>query len=80
LKGKIVFPYWMQFFDYLKVIAQPPLALSERIRCYLYMFRWFLEHLKKLLGDIILALYAIFRNHQNPYSWRNQNKDIYNWE
>ena len=80
LKGKIVFPYWMQFFDYLGTIRRVPIPFLEKIRCYGFMIRWFGKHARNLAGDIILALHAILRSSGDPYGWRNKNKDIYNWE
>jgi glycosyltransferase involved in cell wall biosynthesis len=80
LKGKFVFPYWMQFIDYLKTIWRVPLPWSEKIRCYAYMVRWFGDHAKNLAGDIILPIYVLLRPRKDPYAWRNANKDVYNWE
>jgi glycosyltransferase involved in cell wall biosynthesis len=80
LKGKIVFPFWMQFFDYLTIIKRVPLPLQEKIRCYAIMIRWLADHGKNLAGDVVLALYALLHAAREPYEWRNRNKDIYNWE
>lgn len=79
-KGKIVFPFWMQFFDYLTMIARVPVALSEKIRCYLHMVKWFWLHGKNLLGDLVLALVACFRSPELLYKSRTKGKDVYNWE
>jgi glycosyltransferase involved in cell wall biosynthesis len=80
LKGKAVFPYWMQFFDYLATIHKVPLPRAEKIRCYLYMLRWFIDHGKNLAGDIFFALLATLRPSKDPNSFRNRNKNLYNWE
>jgi len=80
LKGKIVLPYWMQFFDYVNVISRVPVSASERIYCYLYMIRWCMAHLRNLAGDVLLALLGLFHFLDNYYSWRNKDKNIYNWE
>ena len=80
LKGKFVFPYWMQFFDYLTTISRVPLPLNEKIHCYAYMVRWFLEHARNLAGDILLPILALLRIKKDPYAWRNINSDAYNWE
>ena len=79
-KGKIVFPYWMQFFDFLSTILRTPIPLFEKVRCYLYMAKWFLDHFRNLIGDLVLAIIAIFRNPELLYVSRNRGKDIYNWE
>jgi glycosyltransferase involved in cell wall biosynthesis len=80
LKGKIVFPFWMQFFDYLTVIKRAPLPMQEKARCYASMIRWLADHGKNLAGDLFLALYARLHPSRDPYEWRNQDQDIYNWE
>jgi glycosyltransferase involved in cell wall biosynthesis len=80
LRGKIVFPFWMQFFDYLTVINRVPLAWSEKARCYTFMLRWLRNHARNLAGDVFLSLYALLRAAKDPYAWRSKNKDIYNWE
>lgn len=80
LKGKAVFPFWMQLFDYLATIGRVALPSTEKIRCYIYMFRWFRDHLRNLVGDVILGLFALLRLSGDPYGWRNKDKDVYNWE
>jgi hypothetical protein len=80
LKGKIVFPYWLQFFDCLATIHRVPLAWTEKARCYAFMLRWLRDHARNLAGDVFLALYALLRTARDPYAWRNKNKDLYNWE
>jgi glycosyltransferase involved in cell wall biosynthesis len=80
LKSKIVFPYWMQFFDYLATINRVSLAWSEKARCYAFMLRWFRDHARNLAGDVLLASYALLHSARDPYAWRNKNKDLYNWE
>jgi glycosyltransferase involved in cell wall biosynthesis len=80
LKGRFVFPYWMQFFDYLRTISRVPLPWSEKVRCYAHMIRWFWDHRKNLAGDIVLPIYVLLRPRKDPYAWRNANADVYNWE
>lgn len=80
MKGKVVFPFWMQFFDYLITINRVPLPFHEKIRCYFSMAHWFIEHAKNLAGDLIIALFALLSSTKNAYGWRQENKDIYNWE
>jgi glycosyltransferase involved in cell wall biosynthesis len=80
LKGKAVFPYWLQFFDYLQTISRVPLPWSERMRCYAYMVRWLGDHARNLAGDLVLPVYALLLPRRDPYAWRNANADVYNWE
>jgi len=80
LKGKFVFPYWMQFFDYLTTISRVSFPWSEKFRCYLYMVRWFWDHGRNLAGDLLLPIFAVLGIKKDPYAWRNTNADAYNWE
>jgi glycosyltransferase involved in cell wall biosynthesis len=80
LRSKIVFPYCMQFFDYLATIHRVPLAWTEKARCYAFMLRWLRDHARNLAGDVFLAFYAMLRTASAPYAWRNKNQDLYNWE
>ena len=67
-KGKIVFPWWMQFFDYLKTIHRAPISRSVKLRCYLFMIEWILRFGKNLAKDLMVALYMILRSKE----WRKQ--------
>jgi glycosyltransferase involved in cell wall biosynthesis len=78
LKGKPVFPYWMQFFDYIRSIKRTPITRKEKIWCNYYMFIWFLGHGKNLIGDILYWIYSKLSKY--AYGWRNKHSDIYNWE
>jgi glycosyltransferase involved in cell wall biosynthesis len=79
-KGKIVFPYWMQLIDYLTMIWRVPTTFSEKLYCYKYMLRWIWDHAKNLIGDLVLAVIALFRNPEFLYKSRTKDKDAYNWE
>jgi glycosyltransferase involved in cell wall biosynthesis len=78
LKGKPVFPFWMQLFDYIGTIKRASVSLREKLWCYLYMFFWFFEHSKNLAGDILYWFYSRLSHY--AYGWRNKHSDIYNWE
>lgn len=80
LKGKVVFPYWLQLLDYLQTINRVPISSYDKWRCYSFMLGWLLKHAKNLVGDVILALHTLLRPSRDPYSWRNKNQDLYNWE
>jgi glycosyltransferase involved in cell wall biosynthesis len=54
--GKIVFPYWVHFWGYLKAIADAPISIKERLQCYLYMIPYVRRWRKKMIGDLILAI------------------------
>ena len=52
LKGKIVFPYWMQFFDYLITIKKVPKSWFSKLMCYLYMAYWLILNSKRMTKDL----------------------------
>jgi len=54
-KGRIVFPWWTQLRDYLRVIQRVPLTSRERTRCRLYMARWMATNSPKLAKDLLVA-------------------------
>lgn len=68
LKGKIVFPWWMQFFDYLRTIKRSPLSVYDKFRCYLFMVEWILRFGKNLGKDILVAVYMLMHSKE----WRKQ--------
>ena len=41
-KDRIVFPHWLQFSHYVKIIAKAPIGLVQQAKCYIYLLRWFL--------------------------------------
>ncbi len=68
LEGKIVFPNWMQFFDYFVTIRRMPLSQRDKLRCYLFMGPWFLMHWKQLGKDVAEAIYMLLHKPE----WRKQ--------
>jgi glycosyltransferase involved in cell wall biosynthesis len=53
--GKVIFPAWRIFVEYLAGINRAPLTLQKRIPCYLVMAKWFKNHRQDLLRDLIFA-------------------------
>lgn len=76
LKGKIVLPYWMQFFDYLGTIQRVPLSWQEKVKCYINLLPWLRLRGKRMAKDLFLALYAFV----DPSGWQKRNERLYNWE
>jgi glycosyltransferase involved in cell wall biosynthesis len=76
LKGKAVFPYWMQFFDYLVTIHRVPVGWFDKLMCYLYMGYWLLINGKRMAKDVFVALYAFVIR----AGVSRQKKNVYNWE
>jgi len=76
-KGKIVFPFWMQFSDYLRSISKAPISTQTKIRCYAYMLGpWFFSHFKNLSKDVIVAGYMLLHSKR----WRSEKyEDTLNW-
>lgn len=62
-KDRITFPHWLQFFHYLEVIQDAPLALGQRLRCYLHIGQWVLKNKRwgKLANDVVIAIRKKFR-------------------
>lgn len=76
LKGKPVFPHWLQFFDYLKTIHKVPVSHYDKIMCYAYMIYWLGLHGKRMVKDLIVAAWMLM----DQAGWRSRSKDLYNWE
>ncbi len=74
--GKLVFPFWIQFFDYFKTIHRVPLPKYDKFRCYLFMGKWLLINGKKMLKDILYAINMLLHTPK----WRKQKyADTNNW-
>ena len=76
LKGKTVFPYWMQFFDYLTTIQRVPLSWLDKTMCYAFMIYWLGINGKRMAKDLLVALFVLV----NRAGSLARNKDLYNWE
>lgn len=68
LKGKIVFPWWMQLSGYFKVIRRTPVSFYDKLRCYLFMIGWMFLFGKNLIKDLLVAVYMLL----HTYEWRKQ--------
>jgi glycosyltransferase involved in cell wall biosynthesis len=76
LKGKAVFPYWMQFFDYLVTIRRVSIGWFDKLMCYLYMLYWLLINGKRMVKDVFVAAYAFVTR----AGIKNEKRNVYNWE
>jgi len=58
LRGKIVFPNWLQFFHYLQSVWEAPISVSEKLKCYQHIPHWLIDewHGGMMLRDIKIAL------------------------
>lgn len=57
LEGKITFPFWMQFVDYLVTIQRADVAPYVKLRCCLSMGRWLRTYGHKMGKDVLVAGY-----------------------
>ncbi len=74
-KGKITFPNWLQFFNYLSAIQQGPISPLDKFYCYLIMVGWVAIHGNSMIKDLLVALKMSLKSEE----WR-KNAHIYNWE
>jgi glycosyltransferase involved in cell wall biosynthesis len=49
----IVFPYWREFYEYLRAIGRAPLSFWQRLACYREMLRWVRVNRRRLTGDLV---------------------------
>ncbi len=74
--GRVVFPFWIQFVDYLKAIKRVPVSQYVKFRCRLYMGKWLLLNGRKMIKDILYALYMLLHTPE----WRKQRyENSNNW-
>ena len=67
--GKIVFPFWTQFLDYLVTIQRVPISKYERLRCYIFMLGpWLWIYGKKMVKDVLVGLYMFLHSPE----WREK--------
>lgn len=74
-KGKITFPNWLQFLNYLSAIRQGPISAQEKLYCYLVMGGWLFAHGHSMIKDLLVA----FKMSLHSEEWR-KNAHVYNWE
>jgi len=75
-QGQIVFPFWMQFFDYLNTIHRVRLPAREKLGCYLYMGLWLVLFGKNLAKDLLVAGQMLL--HKPTWRYR-RHADLINW-
>jgi hypothetical protein len=54
-KGRLVFPHWRMFAEYVKSVGRSPLRWSDRMTCYRLMTRWLISCRRRLLRDLHMA-------------------------
>ena len=54
--GKLILPYFAEFFEYLRCIRRVPLKFTERLACYVEMLRWVWDNRRRLTGDVMYVV------------------------
>lgn len=52
-EGKLVFPKWRIFFEYLHSVNHVPLSLHERIHCYIHLGNWLSKHWDIMVKEVL---------------------------
>lgn len=55
MAGKLVFPAWRMFAEYLAAIHRAPLSWRDRLPCYSEIAKWVKSHKQDLLRDLLVA-------------------------
>ncbi len=56
LAGRIVFPHWLQFADYVRTIRRTPMKLWPKMQCLGEMGLWLAIYGKGLIKDVLVAM------------------------
>lgn len=59
--GKIVFPHFREFVEYLSVVNRVPLPWCERLGCYWELAKWLKVNRRRLKSDLIYAFIQVVR-------------------
>jgi glycosyltransferase involved in cell wall biosynthesis len=54
-KGKITFPYWNLFREYLKSIGPATVPPMEKFKCYAYLLPWLGKYYRRMGIDLLIA-------------------------
>ena len=60
-KGRLLFPHFRQFKEYLAAIRRAPIDWRQRLWCFAEMVRWVTMNRKRLLSDIEYAFRQALR-------------------
>jgi len=77
LEGKLVFPNWIQFFDYFTTINRVSMPFTDRARCYMYILGpWLWKNFRFMVKDVLTAVYMLLHSS----NWRkNKYQHTNNW-
>lgn len=67
-EGKIVFPQWRLFYEYLRAVWEARVSLRERLLCYLHLGRWVVQllNLSRFAKDLVVAGLTLTRKWFKP--------------
>jgi len=51
-RGRISFPYWRIFFEYIKTLNRVSLPLEQRLACYSHLVKWLRKNYRRLKKDL----------------------------
>jgi glycosyltransferase involved in cell wall biosynthesis len=54
-RGKVTFPYWNMFRQYVTSIAPAPIPRKDKVKCYLYMLPWLGKYQARMRVDLAVA-------------------------
>lgn len=75
--AKIVFPFWIQFFDYFHRISRTPLPWKVKWLCRFAMLRWVAAFGKNMLKDLLYGANMLLHSNE----WRRKKyESAKNWE
>lgn len=75
--GKIVFPFWQQYFDYFATIRRVKLSRLIKLKCYMYMLGpWLFTFGKNMIKDLLIAVMMVL----HTSDWRRKRyESTSNW-
>jgi glycosyltransferase involved in cell wall biosynthesis len=65
-QGRIVFPAWTSFFNYMRAVSSAPLQPQARLLCYREMLFYIRRRWKPLLQDLIIAVPQSRKSKHHP--------------
>jgi glycosyltransferase involved in cell wall biosynthesis len=66
-RGKIFFPRWRWFFEYLRAVGRVKMDIREKLLCYFEMIKWILRYYKGMVYDLLAGIIVFFRLSEDPY-------------
>lgn len=70
-KGKIVFPRWRWFFEYIRSINRVEMSAKEKALCYIQMGNWVSHFYRGMVYDLIAAVIVTLRLSDNPNQFKH---------